>query len=177
MNGSTKPVYDRRMDRTQDEAKLEKRRRRANMRRLLWSWGNTLARIQRLEQERAAFRAMADDARMTLRSPSLSGMPGGGARTDLSDVVARVMDEERRYTEQAQRIAREIDDAMRLRNCIEDCIARLSPAQESVLTWRYIDRRSWTFIAYKLNYDERSVRRIEAGALDAISAMIEITPG
>ena len=84
MNGSAKQVYDRRMDRTQDEAKLEKRRRRANMRRLLWSWGNTLARIQRLEQERAAFRAMADDARMTLRSPSLSGMPGGGARTDLA---------------------------------------------------------------------------------------------
>lgn len=164
-------------NRAQDAAQLEKRRRRANVRRLLWSWGNTLSRIQRLEQERAAFRAMADDARMTLRSPSLSGLPGGGRRTDVSDVVARVMDEERRYTEQAARIAREIDDAVRLRNCIEDCVAQLSPAQESVLTWRYIDRRSWTFIAYKLSYDERSVRRIEAGAVDAISAMIEITAG
>ena len=150
------------------------RARRAHTRRLLWQWGNTLTRIRRLEQERAAFAEMAADARRTLRSPAMNGMPRGGRASDLSDVVARAMDEAERYERQAERINLEIDDAIRIRNCIEGCIAGLTPLQESILTYRYIDVRSWRFIAMKLNYDEGHLRKIEAQAVDAISEMIEI---
>lgn len=150
------------------------RARRAHTRRLLWQWGNTLTRIRRLEQERAAFAEMAADARRTLRSPAMNGMPRGGRASDLSDVVARAMDEAERYERQAERINLEIDDAIRFRNCIEDCISGLTPLQESILTYRYIDVRSWRFIAMKLNYDEGHLRKIEAQAVDAISDMIEI---
>lgn len=150
------------------------RQRRSATRKLLWTWGNTLNRIRRLEDERTAFREMADDARRTLRATSLNDMPKGGVGSDLSDVIIHVMDMAEEYERVSAKIDAEIIDAMRLRNCIEDCVSQLPPVQEKIVGYRYIDERSWQFIAMKMNYDERSVRRIEAQAVDAISRMIEI---
>lgn len=148
---------------------------RRAMRNLLWQWGNTLTRIKRLEQERAEFREYADDARRTLRSPTLSGMPKGGKSSDLSDVVVAICKEAEIYDKQVQRINSEIDAAMNLRNCIEDCVSRLTPVQEKVITYRYVDGRSWRFVAMKLNYDEDYVRKLDTQAVDALSDMLDIT--
>ena len=148
---------------------------RRAMRNLLWQWGNTLTRIKRLEQERAEFREHADDARRTLRSPALSGMPKGGKSSDLSDVVVAICKEAEIYDKQVQRINSEIDAAMNLRNCIEDCVSQLTPVQEKVITYRYVDGRSWRFVAMKLNYDEDYVRKLDTQAVDALSDMLDIT--
>lgn len=151
-----------------------RRATRNQTRRLLWQWGMTLERIRKLEQERAEFRDMADDARRTLRSPNLSGMPRGGKSSDLSDVVVNVLRVIDMYEEQVKRINSEIDAAIRMRNCIEDCVAQLPPVQERVLTYRYVDGRSWRFIAMKMNYTEEYVKDIDARAVDAVAGMIEI---
>lgn len=148
---------------------------RRAMRNFLWQWGNTLTRIKRLEQERAEFRERADDARRTLRSPTLSGMPKGGKSSDLSDVVVAICKEAELYDKQVQRINSEIDAAMNLRNCIEDCVSQLTPVQEKVITYRYVDGRSWRFVAMKLNYDEDYVRKLDTQAVDALSDMLDIT--
>lgn len=148
---------------------------RRAMRNFLWQWGNTLTRIKRLEQERAEFRERADDARRTLRSPTLSGMPKGGKSSDLSDVVVAICKEAELYDKQVQRINSEIDAAMNLRNCIEDCVSQLTPVQEKVITYRYVDGRSWRFVSMKLNYDEDYVRKLDTQAVDALSDMLDIT--
>ena len=157
-----------------DNERAARRAARNQTRRLLWQWGMTLERIRKLEQERAEFRAMADDARRTLRSPNMSGMPRGGKSSDLSDVVVNVLRETDMYEEQVQRINTEIDSAIKLRNCIEDCVTQLPPVQERVLTYRYVDGRSWRFIAMKMNYAEEYVKDIDARAVDAVAGMIEI---
>ena len=155
-----------------------KAQRRA-MRNMLWAWGNTLTRIKRLENERTAFREYADDARRTLRSPNMSGMPKGGKSSDLSDVIVAINKEVEMYDRQVRRINAEIEDAMQMRNCVEDCIVHLTPLQENVLTYRYVDGRSWRFVAMKLNYAEEYVKAVDTQAVDAMIDMLNVavTPG
>lgn len=148
---------------------------RNNIRKLLWQWGNTIDKIKRLEKERMFYIGQADDRRITLRSPSLTGMPRSGKNSDLSDVIVGVQREQEMYEQQAERINAEIADALRLRNCMQQCIDRLTPVQEKIIAYRYADGHSWRYIAMKLNYDEASARRIENQALDAIMDMIQVT--
>ena len=161
---------------TQEERDT-RRAARNNIRKMLWEWGNSIDKIKRLERERMFYRDQADDRRVTLRSPSLSGMPRGGKYSDLSDVIVGVQREQEMYERQAERINAEIADVLRLRNCIQECIDRLSPLQEKIIAYRYSDGHNWQYIAMKTNYDEASVRRIDMQAVDAISNMIEITVG
>lgn len=157
------------------EEKEMRRAARNNIRKMLWQWGNTIRKVDKLERERAFYRNQADDRRITLRSPSLSGMPRGGKHSDLSDVIVGVMREQQMYERQADRIDAEIADALRLRNCMQECINRLTPLQEKIIAYRYSDGHNWQYIAMKTNYDEASVRRIDTQAVDAIMEMIEIT--
>lgn len=159
---------------TQEERDT-RRAARNNIRKMLWVWGNSIDKIKRLERERMFYRDQADDRRVTLRSPSLAGMPRGGKHSDLSDVIVGVQREQEMYERQAERINAEIADVLRLRNCMQECIDRLSPLQEKIIGYRYSDGHNWQYIAMKTNYDEASVRRIDTQAVDAIMEMIEIT--
>ena len=159
---------------TQEERDT-RRAARNNIRKMLWAWGNSIDKIRKLERERTFYRDQADDRRITLRSPSLTGMPRGGKHSDLSDVIVGVQREQAMYERQAERINTEIADVLRLRNCMQQCIDRLSPLQEKIIAYRYSDGHNWQYIAMKTNYDEASVRRIDTQAVDAIMEMIEIT--
>lgn len=150
------------MDKKQKEA-------RAAARRLLWSWGNTLSDVERLEEEQKAFLRWANDARDTLRAQNLSGLPRGGARSDLADVVAETLRRARMYEEQVLKIGAEIADRIRLKHCIDELIDRLPPVQRKILAYRYSDGHEWQYIAMKMNYDEASVRRLDRQAVDFIS--------
>ena len=52
--------------------------------------------------------------------------------------------------------------------------AELEMAQRKVLEYRYIDGHGWQYIAMRMNYDERQVRRLEAQAVDRISEHVEV---
>lgn len=143
-------------------------------RKLLWRWGNYVSKIKRLEEEHAEARKWADNARETLHAQNLSGMPRSGKRTDLADVVASVERMEANYRKLVLQIETESADLIRLRNCIEELVAQLNPMQEKIITYRYIDDRSWQFIAFKTGYDESQARRIERKAVDFIAEHIEL---
>lgn len=145
---------------------------RNEIRRKLWQWGGTMESICRLEKERDFYRQRVEDARVTLKSPDFSGMPKSGKHSDLSDVIVSVMREAERYEEQLIRIDAEIAAALKHRNRMQDCISRLTPIQEKIIACRYADGHSWRYIAIKTNYDEASVRRIDAQAVDVIAAML-----
>lgn len=138
-------------------------------RKLLWRWGNYVSKINRLEEEHQEAQKWADNARETLHAQNLSGMPRSGKRTDLADVAASVERMEANYRKLVLQIEAETTDLIRLRNCMEELIAQLSPVQEKIITYRYIDSRSWQFIAFKTGYDESQARRIERQAVDFIS--------
>ena len=89
-------------------------------RKILWAWGNTLNRIERLEAYRRAFELFAEDARETLHAQSLSGMPRGGRSRDISDIVVKVTERAQKYEQEAQKVDVQIADALRLRSTVED---------------------------------------------------------
>ena len=153
----------------------EKYKSRNAVRRILWQWANTTRTIERLEAERAYFRSMADEAHCMLKAQNLSGMPGSGRISDLSDVMEQIEKSAEMYARQCERINAEIADALRLRNAIQDFVSRLTPVQEKVITYRYRDGHEWQFIAIKMNYDEKSVRRIETQVVDLIAKSLFVT--
>lgn len=149
---------------------------RSATRRALWRWASTTKTIERLERERDYFRKMADDARCMLKAQQLTGMPGGGKLPDLSDVIAQVERSANMYVQQSERINSEIAAAMELRNEIQSCIIKLDPIQQKIIAYRYQDGYTWRFIGIKINYDEKSARRIEARAVDQIAADLKNLP-
>ena len=118
----------------------------------------------------------ADNARETLHAQNITDMPGGGSKnSDLADVVASVERMEQNYRKLVRQIEEESADLIRLRNCIEELVAQLSPIQEKIIAYRYIDGHSWKFIAMKTRYDERQARRYEEQAVDFIAEHIDVS--
>ena len=154
---------------------MEDRRKARNaVRRLLWRWGNTMTALRRLEREREEAQRWANDARDTLRAQNLTGMPRGGRKSDLSDVVAEYIHRVEMYDDLVKQIDLEIAERIRLRNCIEALVAQLTPMQEKVICYRYIDGHAWRYIAMKMNYDEDHIMRVERQAVDYIAQNVEV---
>ena len=148
-------------------------RRRAT-RGILRIWGNTLYLLNRLEKEREAFRTWANDARVTLQAYVISGMPSGGRKkTDLSDVIARYEARAEEFDAMERKTDEERAKILRIKSAIDDVVAELEMAQRKVLEYRYIDGHGWQYIAMRMNYDERQVRRLEAQAVDCISEKVD----
>lgn len=141
---------------------------------ILRIWGSTLYLLDRLEKERAAFRIWADDARDMLRAYVANGAPGGGNRTDLADVIARIEARAAEYDGMERKIDEERAKILQIKRALDEIIAGMDLVQRRVLEYRYIDGHSWQFIAMKMNYNERQVRRIEARAVDSISKVVEV---
>ena len=154
---------------------MEDRRKTRNaVRRLLWRWGNSITAISKLEREREEAQRWANDARDTLRAQNLTGMPRGWRKSDLSDVVAEYIHRVEMYDDLVKQIDAEIAERIRLRNCIEALVAQLTPMQEKVICYRYIDGHAWRYIAMKMNYDEDHIMRVERQAVDYIAQNVEV---
>ena len=154
---------------------MEDRRKTRNaVRRLLWRWGNTISALRRLEREREEAQKWANDARDTLRAQNITGMPRGGRKSDLSDVVAEYIHRVEMFDDLVKQIDAEIAERIRMRNCIEALVAQLTPMQEKVICYRYIDGHAWRYIAMKMNYDEDHIMRVERQAVDYIAQNVEV---
>ena len=157
---------------------MEDRRKTRNaVRRMLWRWGNTLPALRRLEREREEAQRWANDARDTLRAQNLTGMPRGGRKSDLADVVSEYIRRVEMYDDLVKQIDAEIGERIRLRNCIEPLVAQLTPMQEKVICYRYIDGHAWRYIAMKMNYNEDHIMRVERQAVDFIAQYVDVRFG
>lgn len=140
---------------------------------MLWKWGNYVSKTNRLNDELIWARDMCDDALETLHAQNVTGMPRSGGKSDLADVVAAHERLAADYGALVVKVESEIADLLRLRNAMECLVAQLSPLQEKIISYRYIDGHSWQWIAMKTNYDESQARRIERQAVDFIAEHIE----
>lgn len=147
------------------------------MRRLLWKWGGTIYYVQRKEQEIQCFLGMIADAYNTLQSYRITDMPiAKGLPT--SSVERAVEDVERSqalYEKSVQIIRKSIEQALALKQAIDEAIEALEPIEQKVLTMRYVDDHQWAFIALKLSYDERHAKRIEQAAIEKLSRNVTFT--
>ena len=111
---------------------------RERVRLLLGQWGGWMLLLERLRREQAAARAWAAQEEAAAPRELLS------------------------------KIDREIDDLMRLRAAMGDLVRRLSIQEQQILLMRYEENLNWVQIGRRFSYDERSVRRLEARAVDKI---------
>ena len=127
-----------------------------------------------VEKEREAFRAWADDARITLRAYVMTGVPGGGRKSDLSDVIARYEARAEEFDAMERKTDEERSKILRIKSAVDDVVAELEMAQRKVLEYSYIDGHGWRYIAMRMNDDERQVRRLESQAVDFSSERVEV---
>ena len=106
-------------------------------------------------------------ARAEKVTQTLTGMPGGGRKSDWTDIVARIVE-----------LTDEMDERSRqLRETgieIERQLAAMKDATERrCLRLRYVDGYTWTKIAGKLHYSYRGAINLHHRALDHFSAQYE----
>lgn len=122
---------------------MQKETQRSRVRMLLGQWGGWMVLLGRLERELSAARnwiARAEDADMLRNARELEAQ-----------------------------ILGEIESLLRMRGSVACLMERLSAEQQQVLILRYEKKLSWVQIGMRMNYDERSVRRFELQAVDAIA--------
>ena len=125
---------------------MHRKSRRSRIRMLLGQWGGWMVLLERLERELSAARqwiARAEDAALLQTARALE-----------------------------TQILEEIETLLRMRGSISCLLQKLSASQQQVILLRYEKKLSWMQIALRLNFDERTVRRLEERAADALAASV-----
>lgn len=119
-----------------------------------YRWGKV--RLQEIEQEITQCRLEALPGAITY-----DAMPhGSGCESDLSDYAAKLDDlimEFRRQRDETLQSLKEIVEAI---EAIED------PRYSILLRYRYIQLKSWRFIADTMGYSETRIRHLHGSALE-----------
>lgn len=146
------------------------------MRRLLDRWGHTLYYVKRKEEEIIALRSMIDGAYNTLRAAQITDEPKGGGLP--SSGVERALEDVERRTEEYQDslgiIERKINEALALKQSMDEIINEFDSTTQKILQMRYIDDHKWEYIALKLHYDRSRILAIEKEAIEILLIKIEI---
>lgn len=119
------------------------REKRAQVRMLLGKWGGWTLLLGRLRREQRAARAWLHQQQCE----------------PARQLLGHIEDE--------------IADLMRLRKTLGALVGDLPMEAQRVLLLRYEKNLSWLQISIQMNYDERSVRRIETRAVDRLAAALE----
>lgn len=120
----------------------------------LWSYRDSVRKINRIESELAEIRCMRGSI-----SVSNDGMPKGSGQSDLSGYAAELDGLERQFLEERyNRIMLYQDIARRIKRL-------RSKNENDVLFYRYIKGFDWWEIAEKMGYSERQIYRYHGKAL------------
>ena len=125
----------------------------------LWGYLDACKRLAVLEEQLKSIRQVEASA----KTQKLSDMPkGGGHQTDLSDLIVRIENWQRKIDEAKV-------NAMSIKVDIETKIAEMSdPDEQNVLQLRYIKDKKWTKIAETMHYHISTVHCIHGNALKNI---------
>lgn len=135
----------------------------------LWMWGSTLKFIENARREQQAFLLWANDAADTLKAQRITDMPRGGQAPDMLDVIEHMQHRIEMYREAEKDVENRIEQRLNLKRKLDAIIDDLPPIQNEVIHMRYQEGRQWEYIALKMNYDERSVRRFDRRAVETIA--------
>ena len=104
-------------------------------------------------------------ARAERITATLTGMPGGGQRSDWTDIVARIVE----LTEEMDARSLEL---VRTGEQIEELIDRITdPAERRCLRLRYVRGHSWITIARRMHFSHSGVMGLHARALASFDAL------
>ena len=114
--------------------------------------------------ERDQLKDELDSLYIMLKSPVITGMPGGhSADSDkIGSLVAKIQEKEARYLGKLNVILNE-------EKIIEEAIDKLKdPRERTVMRYRYISGYIWEEICVKAHYSWKHIHRIHSNALNNI---------
>lgn len=119
------------------------------------------------EQKYAAMRIEMLKSDILPKSPSLSGMPGGGSQDDkMAAYVAKAEAYERDLKRAEQKTLDEKLSLMQIIDQIEP------PALQQLMLYRYVSGARWCDIAEVLKYSEQRIYQLRLEALEKASQII-----
>lgn len=129
-------------------------------------WSSILELCKVKQRELSEIRMLCED-KLNISAISYDGLPK--SRKIHSPVENAVIYTLEAYQRRMEEISKEIE-ALLIEKARLDAIIQLLPQREfRLLKMRYLDKRSWHYIAIMLGYSERQCHRIHTGALDLIA--------
>lgn len=147
------------------------------IRRLLWKWGNVPYYVRQKEREIKEYLFAVEDAYNTLKGIREYGVGGSGSGPSSAVENAIEAAEHRReqYQNSAEKLGQSIEQALRLKEVIDELLEEFDELTQKVVRMRYVDNRRWEYIAMRLCIDERHARRLEKGVVKKMSGNVRFS--
>ena len=140
---------------------------------LLWHWGRADRRIGELMEEIRLARERANALYDLGGAPAMDGLPHG---TTPGDPVMRAFERSERMRELFAREIEQCEQEMRMeqefKDAMREAMQALKPVEREVLTLRYKGGHSWEYIGIMTHMDERTARRYDESACEALSGRV-----
>jgi len=141
---------------------------------LLDKWGSTLYFVKMKEREIAWFNEMKTALYDVIGAHTMSEdiVTHSSTSSGVERAVEQVEERLYEYHRAIQACHDAIINAMRMKNVIDEFVDEFDSDTRDILRMRYVDRHQWAFIALKMSYDERTVRRKESAAVEKLSVNV-----
>lgn len=146
---------------------------RHDVRRRLQRWSKLGERIDGL---RAMIRAIQDDIDGVgdLKSPNLDGLPHGTVAGQPTERAAlQRLELRENYRTRLEELDRQLTEAVRLQESIEEAVTYLMPEEAFVIYRHYRDGRTYEQVAEEQDCDVSTVKRRERRAVALIAEFID----
>lgn len=150
--------------------------KRDRVRGQLCRWGQTTAICKRKQDEISGYLGLIDAAEDAIGAQKLTGMPHAGRISDpTASAAVRAETLKKLYRQRIEELQSDICMLLDFARLMDEIIDELTPDEQQVLDRRYKCRWGWDKMARKLYRSERSLRRVEARAVDKLVGCMDFT--
>lgn len=142
---------------------------RSQKRRILREWGTTITLCKRKQEEmNKFFELFTENEKAMYDIRRTYELPSGNVGDPTASAVVHMERLSREYANLTHAIEESIREVTRRKRIVDQAVEQLPPMHRIVLEERYLFRRSWPEIGYKMYFSEAYVRYIERAAVDRL---------
>lgn len=146
-----------------------------DVRRVLWRWGRIDRRIDELMEQMKIAVERVNDLYQIGGSRPMDGQPHGTVTGDpVFRAVDRIQHMRELFAQEIETCEAQIKDAQAFKASVAGAISQLTPVQQDVIRLRYCGGHDWVYVGFKLYMSEKTARRYDVQACEALANLIEI---
>ena len=146
-----------------------------DVRRVLWRWGRIDRRIDELMEQMKIAVDRVNDLYQIGGSRPMDGQPHGTVTGDpVFRAVERIQQMRELFAQEIETCEAQIKDAQAFKAAVAGAISQLTPVQQDVIRLRYCGGHDWVYVGFKLYMSEKTARRYDVQACEALANLIEI---
>lgn len=142
--------------------------------RMLSVWGRAGIRMSEIKDELQWAKAQAEDARDTLCSPSMSGMPSGHQKRDLSDTMIHLERIADSFARMAEQSAAEMEQLEAIKREMDGVVGHLPCVHQDILRMWYCKGMNSLQIARVAHYSVDRVKHLKSEADRLVARYISV---